>query len=396
VIISSLVFATLLAQQNPVNVLVEAPNFSAARNGRQIVVTLKGAHNVVSTSGRTGGMSSKVTHLVNHQSMEARMHMERHNLIAKMSEEEYHDLITKDLGLNPMTTAMMGTAANMNYLGCKTQEFRGLRVDAFVTAGVEGNATRPGDPAMWFEGEKGMEYIKPMSGTINTILIINQPLTAAAQERAVVTMTEAKSAALSELAVGSRYSSGLSTGTGTDQFIIASLVKDDVRQLRWSGTHTKLGELIGLAVKEATIEALRWQNGMERSHTRSIMHALGRFGLTEEKLLERLKKAMPEESFKFLIENKMAVLWEPRLSATAFAYASVLDRLQYGTLPEEGAGETLRDQAASVGVAISGQPNQWPVFWGKISVAGKDRTAPFIEGLALGWQARWANSPSPK
>ena len=322
--------------------------------------------------------------------------MERHNLIAKMSEEEYHDLITKDLGLNPMTTAMMGTAANMNYLGRKTQEFRGLRVDAFVTAGVEGNATRPGDPAMWFEGEKGMEYIKPMSGTINTILIINHPLTAAAPERAVVTMTEAKSAALSELAVGSRYSSGLSTGTGTDQFIIASLVKDDVRQLRWSGTHTKLGELIGLAVKEATIEALRWQNGMERSHTRSIMHALGRFGLTEEKLLERLKKAMPEESFKFLIENKMAVLWEPRLSATAFAYASVLDRLQYGTLPEEGAGETLRDQAASVGVAISGQPNQWPVFWGKINVAGKDRTAPFIEGLALGWQARWANSPSPK
>ena len=280
--ISSLVFAALLAQQNPVNVLVEAPNFSAARNGRQIVVSLKGAHNVVSTSGRTGGMSSKVTHLVNHQSMEAKMHMERHNLIAKMSEEEYHDLITKDLGLNPMTTAMMGTAANMNYLGRKTQEFRGLRVDAFVTAGVEGNATRPGDPAMWFEGEKGMEYIKPMSGTINTILIINQPLTAAAQERAVVTMTEAKSAALSELAVGSRYSSGLSTGTGTDQFIIASLVKDDVRQLRWSGTHTKLGELIGLAVKEATIEALRWQNGMERSHTRSIMHALGRFGLTEE------------------------------------------------------------------------------------------------------------------
>jgi hypothetical protein len=249
---------------------------------------------------------------------------------------------------------------------------------------------------MWFEGEKGMEYIKPMSGTINTILIINQPLTAAAQERAVVTMTEAKSAALSELAIGSRYSTGLSTGTGTDQFIIASLVKDDVRQLRWSGTHTKLGELIGLAVKEATIEALRWQNGMERSHTRSIMHALGRYGLTEEKLLERLKKAMPEESFKFLIENKMAVLWEPRLSATAFAYASVLDRLQYGTLPEEGAGETLRDQAASVGVAISGQPNQWPMFWGKINVAGKDRTAPFVEGLALGWQARWANSPSPK
>lgn len=377
---------SIASGQNP---LVQAPNFDAHRQGRYLVLGLKKPHRVVSTSGRTGGINEAVTHLVNHQSMEAKMHMERHNLIASMSEEEYHDMVAKDLKLDPSKTAIMGTAANMNYLGRRSFEFKGLRVDAFVTAGVEGNATRPGDPAMWYEGEKGMEYIKPVSGTINTILVINVPLTAAAMERAVVTMAEAKTSALLELAVGSRYSSNLSTGTGTDQFIIASPLDPSVRQVRWAGPHTKLGELIGNAVREATVEALRWQNGMERSHTRSIMHALGRFGLTEEKLIARLKEKLPEVYFKLLTENKMAVLWEPRVAGAAFAYASVLDRLQYGTIPEEGAGETLRDQAASVGVALSGKPAVWPQIWSKITYQGKDNVGPFVEALALGWMERW-------
>jgi hypothetical protein len=43
--------------------------------------------------------------------------------------------------------ARMGTAANLNYLAHEKREFRDLRVDALVTAGVEGNATRAGDPA---------------------------------------------------------------------------------------------------------------------------------------------------------------------------------------------------------------------------------------------------------
>lgn len=378
--------ATTLAAQTP---LVDAPLFDATRQGRYLIVALKKPHRVVSTSGRTGGLSEQVTHLVNHQSMEARMHMERHNLIAKMSEEEYHDLVARDLKLDPARTAIMGTAANMNYLGRRSFTFRDFRVDAFVTAGVEGNATRPGDPAQWYEGEKGTEYVKPTSGTINTILIINRPLTPAAMERAVVTMAEAKSAALAELAIGSKYSANLATGTGTDQFIVAAPIDAAVRQVRWAGPHTKLGELIGNAVREATIEALRWQNGMERSHTRSLTHALGRFGLTEEKLFAAMKERLPEAYFKLMQENKMAVLWEPRLAAAAYAYAAVLDRLQYGTIPAEGAGETLRDHAASVAVALSGRPAVWPAVWSKIQVEGKDRLTPFLDGLANGWLERW-------
>ena len=43
----------------------------------------------------------------------------------------------------------------------------------------------------------------------------------------------------------------------------------------------KFGEIIALAVRDATAEALRWQNGLESSYTRGVFHALGRYGVKE-------------------------------------------------------------------------------------------------------------------
>jgi len=378
-----------LGQPGPKTVLEETPGFIATRAGRYLVVELRSPHRVLSTSAGTGGQSDAMRYLVNHQSMEPAGDMERHDKIVALSEEQYHDLVSRELGLNPAQVAVMGTAANMNYLSHRHIEFRDLRVDAFVTAGVEANATRPGDPANWYEGEKGMEYIRPNNGTINTILIVNQPLTAAAQARAVVTMTEAKTAALMELAVPSHYSTHMATGTSTDQYIVASPLNASRAPLKWTGPDTKLGEIIGTAVREATEEALRWQNGLEASYTRSITHALSRFGLTETELLKRLRELLSEKSYKLFTDNQSGVTMEPRLAAAAFAYAAVLDRLQYGTLPQELAEEILRDQAATTATAISLKVGDWPTFWGQIPTKPGDRLEPFVRGLALGWQARW-------
>jgi hypothetical protein len=262
-------------------------------------------------------------------------------------------------------------------------------VDAFVTAGVEGNAMRPGDPANWFETTHGMEYVRPNNGTINIIVVINKSLTPAAEARVVATVTEAKTAALIELAVPSRYSSHIATGTSTDQYAVAAPIAAEGKPLRWAGPDTKLGEMIGQTVREATREALRWQNGLEPSSTRSVLRALGRFGLGETELLDRLKKVLPEKSYELLKKNELGVTMEPRLAAAAFAYAAVLDRLQYGTLPSDLAGEVLRDQAAGAAVAISSKPDQWSEFWKRIPANHSDRLEPFIQALALGWQARW-------
>ena len=385
-VLLSLVFAV-----HPVGaqtLVTDTPGFTATRNGRYFVVELKTPHRVLSTSAVTGGQSDAVKFLVNHQSMEAAGDMVRHDTIVRLSDEEYHAMVAGALGLPPAQMAMMGTAANINYMAHVTREFRDLRVDAFVTAGVEGNATRAGDPASWYEANGKVEYV-PYDGTINTIVVINRPLTAGTEARAVMVMSEAKAAALTELAVPSRVTPTIAAGTGTDQFIIAAPIDTTLTPLRGSGSHTKVGELIGDAVRSATLEALRWQNGLERSYTRSITRALGRFGLTEDVLLDRLKKALPASSYDLLVKNQLTVTMEPRVSAAAYAYAAVLDRLQYGTLLPALSADMLRDQAATVAVSLSSKAARWNEFRNQIAIIGGDALAPFVQALALGWTARW-------
>ena len=154
------------------------------------------------------------------------------------------------------------------------------------------------------------------------MLLINHPLTEPAMARSVVTMTEAKSAALHRLAVRSLYSGDLATGTGTDQFAIAAPLTGAYR-LTSASPHVKLGELIGCAVRDATVEALRWQNGLEASYTRSIFTALGRFGLREETFFEDIAAMLPEQDLELMRKNSKSVFYEPLLR---LACAAVLDR----------------------------------------------------------------------
>ncbi len=116
----------------------------------------------------------------------------------------------------------MGTAANMNYASVVQRRDNSTLVTAIVTAGVQGNATCAGDPATWRETDNGWEKVPPIDGTINTELLVNHSLAEGALARSVVTMTEAKTAALLELSISSLYSKNLATGTGTDQFYVAA------------------------------------------------------------------------------------------------------------------------------------------------------------------------------
>ncbi len=221
--------------------LREATTFTLHRRSRFLIAELSEEHLVLSTSVKGGGQQRALRYLVNHQSCEATHHLERHDLIKGMGQEAYHDLVCGEIGLPADEVALLGTAANMNYAAVVVREDRGLEVTAAVTAGVQGNAACAGDPAGWRENEAGWEKV---NGTINTLLLINRPLTVGAMARAVVTMTEAKSAALQRLAVRSLYSGDPATGTGTDQFAIAAPVHG-AAPLTSASPHVKLGELIG-------------------------------------------------------------------------------------------------------------------------------------------------------
>ena len=261
-----------------------------------------------------------------------------------------------EVGLPADATVVMGTAANMNYSARVEAADDDVEVMAVVTAGVEGNATCAGDPAGWREGEGGIQKVQPYAGTINTMLLINAPLTASALARAVVTMTEGKSAALARLAIPSRQSIDLATGTGTDQYCIAAPLAG-ARRLSSASTHMKLGELIGVAVRDATLEALRWQNGLEASYTRGLFHALGRYGIREATFFDDIAPLLEETDLELLRKNSKSVLYEPLVGAAAHATAAVLDRVRHGTLPSSVAREAVVQQAANLASSLAGRPD---------------------------------------
>jgi iron complex transport system ATP-binding protein len=126
----------------------------------------------------------------------------------------------------------------------------GLEIAAIVTGGVS-NAAVSGEPV----ADRGA------SGTINTILLIDGRLTRAAMAGAIITATEAKSAALRGLNVKSVATGEPATGTSTDAVVVACTGRGPRRI--YSGTATILGELVGRTILLATTEAIKAQEGWQ-------------------------------------------------------------------------------------------------------------------------------------
>lgn len=370
-------------------VLMERPEFVLRRRGRYLVAELASPGLVMSTSVQNGGQSDRVRHLVNHQSCEGAGHTELYRLITEIGHGEYHRRVCAEASVPAETTAMMGTAANMNYAAAVTETDRALSVTAVVTGGVESNATCAGDPARWRETESGMEPVVDYAGTINTMLLINRPLTAAALARAVMTMTEGKTAALRRLAVPSRQSPDLATGTGTDQYCVA-VTGGEGPPLTSASSHVKLGELIGCAVRQATQEALRWQNGLEASYTRGLFHALGRYGITEPTFLDDMAPLLEAGDLELLRRNVKAIAYEPLVGASAHALAAVLDRTRHGTLPSSVERDAATQLAATLAVNVAARPHRWPEFRARLHKNSTGDTKILIlSALALGWSDKW-------
>jgi adenosylcobinamide amidohydrolase len=359
------------------------------RLGRFLVAELVQPSSVLSTSFINGGQSTNVRFLVNHQSCEAAAHLERHTRAREIGLLSYHREACAEAGLDPDLVVLMGTAANMNYASVIEHSAPGLSVTAVVTAGVLGNAASAADPADWNEDPPGFEATLPYRGTINVMLLINRALTQGALAGAVTVMTEAKSAALQQLAVRSKHSSEFATGTSTDQYCIACTTGRSA-PITSVGTGVRLGQMIGRAVKEATAEALRWQNGLEPSYARSIFHALGPYGPAEATFFEDIAPFLSDRQLELLRANRESVVYEPLVAAAAYAMATILDRLRHGILPASTAREALRYQAASMAASLAARPHCWPELFhclGEVDLARPARLV--LSALGLGWTKKW-------
>lgn len=155
------------------------------------------------------------------------------------------------LNLNEKSVSLLFTGADMDNLTITEKKFKKIKVISLVTAGVRGNALK-------LSKDNGGFY-EP--GTINIILMTNMKLTKRAMTRAVITATEAKSAALSDMDIRSSYSplKHQATGTGTDNIIV---VEGKGATIDNTGGHSKMGELIAGSVYDGVKEAVFKQNGI--------------------------------------------------------------------------------------------------------------------------------------
>ncbi len=252
-----------------------------SRDDRAIVIKLTGPRRVLSTSGLNGGCRENLHHLFNYS--EVYGSADERCAMRAPTYGQHLRLLAEELDLNPLTATGLSTAARMKYAKVNSKSYEDFSVTAIATAGIDVNGSRAGDPSIWHEKDGIPVPEKP--GTINIMLFIDAFLSAGTLTRALVTCTEAKTAALQEVLAPSCYSQGLATGSGTDGTIIVSNLESTTR-LTNAGQHSKLGEYIGGVVKSVVKEALVAENGFKNYACGSVLRRVGRFGINGKSLWE--------------------------------------------------------------------------------------------------------------
>ena len=379
------------------SILIERPypGLEIRRGEKILLGRLLEPHLVVSTCRVNGGLKDDLLFVVNHQACEPKPcpGWEEKKCLAVRDPQGYHRLVCEYHHLPPEKTALLGTAANMALAGFAREVFpipgtqEELVVFAVVTAGVETNAGRAGDPARIYEWEGRFEPVPEPEGTINIMVFVNQELAPCALIRAVKMVTEAKTSVLQELSVPSRYSSGLATGTGTDQVALASL-RTERPPLRGAGKHVKLGELLARAVRAALKEALARQNKRTPETIRYVPRLLERFGLGEEAFFARLRKHLREPLLAWLHRNRRAVLSDTVLVASVLAYLEVWDQVLWGVIPKENAREAFLLQGAALAVSLAGRPGAFEDFYHHLSSFLEPEEI-LLAAISLGFEEKW-------
>lgn len=243
----------------PADIGAEARILRAEREGyweKVLVVSFPDARRTLSTSDGLLEARAALNHAGHPQLWQkvSTQFMGQDGRGGKAYAEHVHENVAGLLHLDKSAVARMSTAADLDNLAVITQSYGPLTVTVLATAGARTNALRTGiDAGTYIEGSTP-------AGTINIMLLTNIRLTDAAMARALITVTEGKTAALQDLKVPSTYTKTVqATGTGTDSIIVVSGRRGP--QASYTGGHSRIGELIGKASYEAVVAALGKQDG---------------------------------------------------------------------------------------------------------------------------------------
>jgi len=371
------------------------------REEKIVYARLISPHRVLSTCrSSTGGLHDDLLYIFNHQSCEPKgdhMNTRMHKVIDRP--DEYKKDVSDRYNLPSQKCATLGTAANMNNAAICHERFCDLEVVTVCTGGVEGNAGRAGDPASYYESQKDNEDSEngqrsiSIVGTINAMIFINRELTPGAMVTAVITATEAKTAALQELEVPSRYSDELATGTGTDQIAVASKLGGEA--ISYAGKHSKVGELIGRTMHDAVKRTLALQNSLTPAGQCSSFSHLERLGTSEKELCQKIGEFLCKDDADVLEMNFSNIVKDPLTVAAVAALMHLRDKFLWGILPDSCIPEVLAAYGAQISAAVSGKSNRSHAYMQMLSASDmsleKHAFLDFVcKALALGFKEKWS------
>lgn len=231
--------------------------------GQTLLIDLEKRLKVLSSASCHGGLV-RARYIMNHQVQANPVAALGVPSMCKWTDPaKYLKQVAGELGVPGEAVALM-TAVSLKQLVTLREAEDNLWVEGFVTVGVT-NAVRAGDPV---KPAKGDWRTKP--GTINIILVTNARLADWTMVGVVQVMTESKAAVLLAAGVPSWTGRGGATGTGTDAVVIACGAGRDGPHIRYSGTHTKIGELVGRLISRGV------KKGLARSQSWS-KREVGRF-----------------------------------------------------------------------------------------------------------------------
>lgn len=303
-----------------------------------LIIHFNDKRSVVSSSNHNGGYRDDLEYIFNHSCV--REIEETNKLVMKGPDMETHFCaLAEELELPVYHTTGLSTAARMKNRAVITLSHDSLEVTSIVTAGIDYNAGRAGDPAGFDEVVETMKT--PPAGTINIILLINANLDPGALVRAMVTATEAKTAALQELLANSMYSEDLATGSGTDGVIVVGNPASELK-LYITGKHSILGELIGRSVKMAVKEALHRQSGMDIVRQASVEWQNKRYGITALKINECYRQLYPDhpKTDKALEKQIHLMMNNNKIVAQVASVIHLIDQNRWGLIYDSTLSDT--------------------------------------------------------
>jgi adenosylcobinamide amidohydrolase len=227
----------------------------------------------------------------------------------------------KNLQISTDYVAML-TAAKISNLSIATRQTGDITITAVATAG-------------WRHGESAGEIIENSHytrGTINIIVVLNANPTDSCLVSLFLTATEAKTAAMNDYDIRSRYSGDVATGTITDSLSV--VVTGQGAKVELGGPASNVGQLVASAVRQAVKEAADKQEGLHKGRT--LARRLSERHLSMDCLAAEFSKAKVFGDQKTVVSMLEQVLASDSVSAVFLLAAARLDDdFKKGLIPNE-------------------------------------------------------------